>query len=58
MDQDLVSVETIGVVIACSPIIVLLPVRLPPGFDEVDIAILHWLAGEAQRARRSLPRLQ
>jgi hypothetical protein len=54
--QVLVSVETIG---ARSLIFVSLPVTLlPPGFDEVDIAILHWLAGEAQRARRSLQRQQ
>lgn len=59
IDQDLVSVETIGAVILRSPIFVLPPVTLlPPGFDEVDIAILYWLAGEAQRTRRSLQWLQ
>jgi hypothetical protein len=55
----LLSVETIGAVISRFLIFVLPPVTLlPPSFDEVDIAILHWLAGEAQRARRSLQRLQ
>ena len=59
IDQDLVIVETIGAVILRSLIFVLPPVTLlPPGVDKVDIAILHWLAGEAQHARRSLQRRQ
>jgi hypothetical protein len=59
MDQNPVSVETIGAVIARSPIIVLPPVALlPPGFDEVDLAVLNWLAAEGQRLRRSFARLQ
>jgi hypothetical protein len=33
--------------------VVLPPTLLPPGFEEVDLAILNWLAGEAQRMRRS-----
>jgi hypothetical protein len=59
MDQNPVSVETIGAVIARSPIIVLSPVTLlPPGFDEVDLAVLNWLAAEGQRLRRDFARLQ
>jgi hypothetical protein len=59
MDQNPVSVETIGAVIARSPIIVLPPVTLlPPGFGEADLAVLNWLASEGQRLRRSFARLQ
>jgi hypothetical protein len=58
-DQNPVSVETIGAVIARSPIIVLPPVTLlPSGFDEVDLAVLNWLAAEGQRLRRDFARLQ
>jgi hypothetical protein len=54
MDQNPVSVETIAATIARSPIVVLPPVTLlPAGFEEVDLAILNWLAGEARRMRRS-----
>ena len=54
MDQNPVSVETIATTIARSPIVVLPPVTLlPAGFEEVDLAILNWLAGEARRMRRS-----
>jgi hypothetical protein len=59
MDQNPVSVETIGAMIARSPIIVLPPVTLlPPGFDAADLAVLNWLAAEGQRPRRSFARLQ
>jgi hypothetical protein len=55
MDQTLVSVDTIGAVIARSPIIVTPPVTLlPPGFDEVDLAVLNWLAAEGARLRRGV----
>jgi hypothetical protein len=54
MDQNPVSVETITATIAGSPIVVLPPVTLlPPGFEEIDVAILNWLAGEARHMRRS-----
>jgi hypothetical protein len=54
MDQNPVSVETITATIAGSPIVVVPPVTLlPAGFEEVDLAILNWLAGEAQVMRRS-----
>ncbi len=54
MDQNPVSVETIAAAIAGSPIVVLPPVALlPAGFEEVDLAVLNWLAAEAQRMRRS-----
>jgi hypothetical protein len=52
MDQNPVSVETITATIAGSPIVVVPPVTLlPAGFEEVDVAILNWLAAEAARMR-------
>jgi hypothetical protein len=55
MDQTLFSAETIGEVIARSQIIVSPPVTLlPPGFDEADLAVLDWLAGEGARLRRGV----
>jgi|HubBroStandDraft_6_1064221.scaffolds.fasta_scaffold824484_2 hypothetical protein len=55
-DADL---ETLATVIARSQIVVADPAlrpRLPLGFDEVDVAILDWIAAEGRRAgRRYLP---
>jgi hypothetical protein len=51
--QSFISMETLVAEIAHSPIVVRQPATLlPAGFDEVDVAILAWLAGEAQRLRR------
>jgi len=59
MDQNPVSVETIGAVIARSPIVVLPPLTLlPPGFEDADLAVLNWLAREGQRLRRGFALLQ
>jgi hypothetical protein len=59
MDQNPVSVETLVSAIAESPIMVVAPVTLlPAGYEEVDIAILSWLAGEAARMRRGFARMQ
>lgn len=30
---------------------------LPPGFDEVDAAVLEWIAAEGRRVRRAIARL-
>jgi hypothetical protein len=55
MDQTLLNVETIGEVIARSPIIVSPPMTpLPECFDEVDLAVLDWLAAEGARLRRGV----
>jgi hypothetical protein len=60
MNRDRPDVDTLAAVIAHSQIVVAgivvaEPVgRLPAGFDEVDIAILEWIATEARRASRSL----
>jgi hypothetical protein len=52
------DVETLAAVIARSPILVqpqaLDSRRFPPGFDEMDIAVLEWIAAEARRAGRRL----
>jgi hypothetical protein len=54
MDQDFAGVEAIMAEIARSPIAVAPPsTLLPAGFEDVDVAILAWLAGEAQRMRRA-----
>jgi hypothetical protein len=47
------DIETLSVVIARSQIVVARPPcrRLPAGFDEVDMAILNWIAAEGRRAR-------
>jgi hypothetical protein len=57
------DLETLAAVIARSPIVVarvlarLLPVRrLPAGFEDVDVAILDWIAAEGRRASRGLVR--
>ena len=55
MHQTLLTVETIGAVIARSQIVVRQPVTpLPPDFDEADVAVLDWLAAEGARLRRGL----
>ena len=49
------DVGTLTAVIARSPIVVQPGCsdgrRLPSGFDDVDIAVLEWIAAEARRAR-------
>jgi hypothetical protein len=53
MDQDFAGVSALMAEIARSPIMVAQPpALLPAGFEDVDVAILAWLAGEAQRMRR------
>ena len=47
------DLDTLSAVIARSQIVVARPScrRLPAGFDDVDIAILNWIAAEGRRAR-------
>jgi hypothetical protein len=46
------DVETIASVIERSDIVVNEPVEcLPEGYEQVDVAVLHWIAAEARRAR-------
>ena len=51
---------TLAAVIAHSQIVVPRPpsaIRLPAGFDAVDLAVLDWIAAEGRRAGRSLVRM-
>jgi hypothetical protein len=54
MMADSLDLQTITDVIACSPIVVVsaaqAAVRFPAGFDQVDIAVLHWISRESRRA--------
>jgi hypothetical protein len=47
------DLETITCVIARSPIVIAAPAQtvapLPAGYDQVDIAVLRWIALESQR---------
>jgi hypothetical protein len=48
------DLETLAAVIARSQIVVTARTprrRLPEGFDDVDVAILNWIAAEGRRAR-------
>lgn len=53
------DVGTLAAVIAHSQIVVAVPVadgrRLPVGFDDVDIAVLEWIAAESRRLFFSNP---
>jgi hypothetical protein len=45
------DLETLAAVIARSQIIVAAPAkRLPAGYDDVDVAILEWIAAEGRHA--------
>jgi hypothetical protein len=61
MAQDRPDLATLAAVIAHSQIVVAVPIigrasRLPENYDDVDIAILDWIAAEGRRAgRRYLP---
>ncbi len=47
------DLDTLVAVVAHSEIVLAKPVkRLPAGFDEVDIAILDWIAAESRRFGR------
>ena len=48
------DIATITSVIERSGIIVLAaPERLPAGYEQVDVAILRWIAAEGRRDRRA-----
>ena len=54
------NLETLAAVIAHSQIVVAEQAprrRLPAGFDDVDVAILDWIAAEGRRAGRRLIRI-
>jgi hypothetical protein len=55
---DYQMVETLAVVIGCSQIVMARPrtpmPNLPGGFDSVDVAVLDWIAAEAEVVSRRL----
>jgi hypothetical protein len=57
-DQHYPNVGTLAAVIAHSQIVVEASTRsaprLPAGFDDVDLAVLDWIAAEGRRLGRSL----
>jgi hypothetical protein len=57
-DHQYPNVGTLAAVIAHSQIVVGAPgrtaPRLPAGFDDVDLAVLDWIAAEGRRLGRSL----
>ena len=57
-DQHYQDVATLAAVIAHSQIVVEPSTRsapcLPAGFDDVDLAVLDWIAAEGRRLGRSL----
>jgi hypothetical protein len=60
-DQDGLALETLTAVIAHSRIVIAQPATLaqclPAGFDEIDSAILDWIAAEGRRAGGSFVRM-
>jgi hypothetical protein len=49
-DQVGLILETLVAAVARSPIIVTRPAALfPAGFDEVDVAVLRWIAAETRQ---------
>jgi len=56
--QDRVTVEMLAAAIAHSQIVVAGPAkRLPDGFDDVDVAILDWIAAVVLRLVLSFMRM-
>jgi hypothetical protein len=54
-DQDSLTVEALVAAIARSPIILARPATLlPAAFEEVDVAILNWIAAEARHMRHAV----
>ena len=57
-DQHYPNVETLAAVISHSQIVVeqqrRAAPRLPGGFDDVDLAVLDWIAAEGRRLGRGL----
>ncbi len=59
-DEQYTDLETLAAAIARSQILIAAPParrRLPAGFDEVDVAILDWIAAEGRRASGSFARM-
>jgi hypothetical protein len=53
MRRDRSLLETIRALIGRSPIAIAKPIaNLPPGFSEVDVTVLDWIAAEGRRISR------
>jgi len=62
MEQDSPDIATLAAVIAHSQIVVRIVLseqlsRLPAGFDDVDLAILDWIADQGRRANGRFVRM-
>lgn len=61
MDQDRLNLETLASLIARSPIVVAQQgeraAHLPAGYDDVDVAVLDWIAAEGRRVGRHFVRM-
>lgn len=62
IDRPATDLDVLLAAIARSQIVVAASVRsqwraLPAGFDDVDVAVLDWIATEARRASRNLVRM-
>jgi hypothetical protein len=60
INQRSLEAATVAAVVAHSQIVVPRPectLRLPAGFDAVEVAILDWIAAEGRRAGRSFLRM-
>ena len=55
--HDRPEVATLTAVIAHSQIVVAETAKLPAGYDNVDIAILEWIAAEGRRAGQAFVRM-
>jgi len=57
-DQDSLAFEILATMVTHSQIVVAQPAKpaphFPAGFDEVDIAILDWIAAEGRRVGSTL----
>ena len=57
-DHGSLAPAALAAVIAHSQIVVTAPARqYPAGFDDVDIAVLDWIAAEGRRLGRSFVRM-
>jgi len=59
-NEQYTDLETLAAVIARSQIVVVERTprrRLPAGFDDVDVAVLDWIAAEARRTSRGFVRM-
>ncbi len=50
------TIEALAAMIARSPIVIASrAVQFPAGYDDVDVAVLEWIAAEGRRIGRSFP---